>query len=1362
MRAISTLCQRRTGLIFAIATLLAIAVLFEFSTSPPTFARPNLTSPTLSSIAITSDPDDDDEVFFHDRESNLSFYDKGVYGIGDDIELTVTFSEDVTVTGSPQLKIDVGGTEKPAGYDSTDGSAVLFSYTVATGDSDTDGISVSADKLTLNGGAIKDGANNPANLSHSALTTQSGHKVDGIRPTITRAPSLVRSSFLNDEILIVGETITASVRFSEEVIAMGPHHGSIIYLSDFDPGHHIGLNIGTATRYAEFEYALPECEPEDGEDFYLCLFSLGQFDWRGNILSFRYTVQRGDLDTDGVSISASALSLNGSTIKDGAGNTAVLTHGAVAEDSAFKVDGVPATVSSIEITSDPGDDDTYGAGDIIEATVTMTEDVIVSTTYPPEITMDIGGVHKKGTFRSENAGKLVFSYRIFHGVALNDSDGISFPENSVRLSDGQTTGNYTVSDATGTSAFGSNYAELQFAAVPADSGHKVETPVQPSTSSNATLSALTLDGMNFGAFSPGTTSYSGQVAHNVSETTVSPTVSNSGASYVINLDGVADSDGIIPLSVGTNTITVQVTAEDGITTITYTVTVTRASGSTSGSPPSIPVQPSTSSNATLSALTLDGVNFGAFSPGTTSYSGQVAHNVSETTVSPTVSNSGASYVINLDGVRDSDGVIPLSVGTNTITVQVTAEDGITTITYTVTVTRASGSTSGSPPSIPEPDTTDSCSAATITADGITPGDWSSDCQSQVSNRGYARYYSFTLAQQSQVTIDLESSTDPFLYLRAGDARSGTTVAFNDDVAAGSDTDSRISETLAAGTYTIEATTYSEATTGSFTLTVSGLGASGSSDPGTGTGSGETDSCRATISGDGTTSGAWVSGCQSQVSSRGYARYYSFTLAHQSQVTIDLESSVDTYLYLRAGDARSGTTVAFNDDVTPGSDTDSQIVETLAAGTYTIEATTYSEATTGSFTLTVSGVSDSGTGDSGTQETDSGEADSCGATISGDGTTSGAWVSGCQSQVSNRGYARYYSFTLAQQSQVTIDLESSTDPFLYLRAGDAMSGTTVAFNDDVTPGSDTDSQIVETLASGAYTIEATTYNTATTGSFTLTISGLGASGSSVPGTGTGSGETDSCGATISTDGSVSGTWASGCQSQVSDRGYARYYSFTLPEQSQVTIDLESSVDTFLYLRESTATRGTAMHDNDDMDNENRNSQIVATLGPGTYTIEATTYSTGETGSFTLTVTGMSANGSSGSGADSGSQAGGGTEPSVGSGCSSLALTLPASGVSGRWADDCQSQVSGRGFARYYSFTLTESLEVAINLTSSEDAFLYLRQGNATSGSAVHENDDIESGNTDSRIVATLSAGNYTIEATTYNVDTTGIFSLSVSG
>ncbi len=237
------------------------------------------------------------------------------------------------------------------------------------------------------------------------------------------------------------------------------------------------------------------------------------------------------------------------------------------------------------------------------------------------------------------------------------------------------------SDGTVSLAVGKNVITVE---VTAEDGQTTQTYTINVTraeppSTNARLSVLTLSGIDFGTFATRTTSYSADVANSVSQTTVSPTANDSGATYVIKLDGVIDSDGTVSLAVGANVITVEVTAEDDSTTRTYTVTVTRAE-------PDSPIQQS--GDATLSALTLSGVNFGTFDSTTTSYTATVANSVTQTTVRPTVNDSGASYVIKLDGVIDSDGTVSLAVGSNIITAEVTAEDGESTRTYTVTVTRS--------------------------------------------------------------------------------------------------------------------------------------------------------------------------------------------------------------------------------------------------------------------------------------------------------------------------------------------------------------------------------------------------------------------------------------------------------------------------------------------------------------------------------------------------------------------------------------------------------------------------------------------------------------------------------------------------
>ena len=320
-------------------------------------------------------------------------------------------------------------------------------------------------------------------------------------------------------------------------------------------------------------------------------------------------------------------------------------------------------------------------------------------------------------------------------------------------------------------------------------------------------------------------------------------------------------------------------------------------------------------------------------------------------------------------------------------------------------------------------------------------------------------------------------------------------------------------------------------------------------------------CDQHLATDGTFNGSWVSGCTSQVSGRGYAKYYSFTLSEQKTVTITLATDdADPYLIVRGeNDSRSAlpsNEAWYNDDY-QGSRSRSQIAPSLPAGTYVIEAATYDSSNTGDFTLTIAS---SGGGGGGTPP----PTDTCTDSITADGTTSGTWAAGCQSQVSDRGYARYYSFTMSGQQTVTITLDSTTDPYLYLRSGTAKSGTFLYENDDHN-SSTQQSQISQSLAAGTYTIEATTYSTGQTGSFTLTIAGLGSGGGGTPP------PTDACAATdLTADGTSSGSWTSDCQSQVSGRGYARYYSFTLSGQQTVTVSLDSSAPT--SLRYGTAKSG----------------------------------------------------------------------------------------------------------------------------------------------------------------------------------------------
>ena len=101
--------------------------------------------------------------------------------------------------------------------------------------------------------------------------------------------------------------------------------------------------------------------------------------------------------------------------------------------------------------------------------------------------------------------------------------------------------------------------------------------------------------------------------------------------------------------------------------------------------------------------------------------------------------------------------------------------------------------------------------------------------------------------------------------------------------------------------------------------------------------------------------------------------------------------------------------------------------------------------------------------------------------------------------------------------------------------------------------------------------------------------------------------------------------------------------------------------------------------------------------------------------------------------------------------------------GSLGHDCVSPNYTGELARYYSFTLSNAAGVTIDMTSSAfDAWLTLRQGADISGSVLHTDDD-GGGGSDARIAASLSAGAYTIEATSAaaGLAVTGPFTLTVA-
>ena len=296
------------------------------------------------------------------------------------------------------------------------------------GDRDDDGISIAADALSLNGGAIRaaDGTTD-ADLSHGAVAARRGHKVNGALASPPVVNSIVFFNPARSDTYELGETVALGVEFHRAVTVTGSPR--------------LALIIGAQTRHAAYSTSWGD----------------------GRFLHFSYAVQEGDRDEDGIAIPANALALNGGTITDADGTAAAdLAHAAESPGQhGGKVDGSLVTVPVVEtisLISFPARGDTYELGEMVEVVVEF--DGAVKATGEPQVALTIGTQTRYATYNGWGRDSLYFSYAVQAGD--HDEDGISIAANALVL-DG---GSITATD-------GTTDADLTHAAVTPVAGGKV-------------------------------------------------------------------------------------------------------------------------------------------------------------------------------------------------------------------------------------------------------------------------------------------------------------------------------------------------------------------------------------------------------------------------------------------------------------------------------------------------------------------------------------------------------------------------------------------------------------------------------------------------------------------------------------------------------------------------------------------------------------------------------------------------------------------------------------------------------------------------------------------------------------------------
>ncbi|MYH87323.1 MAG: S8 family serine peptidase, partial [Acidimicrobiaceae bacterium] len=693
---------------------------------------------------------------------------------------------------------------------------------------------------------------------------------------------------------------------------------------------------------------------------------------------------------------------------------------------------------------------------------------------------------------------------------------------------------------------------------------------------------------------------------------------------------------------------------------------------------------------------------------------------------------------------------------------------------------------------------DGCTEA-LEGSGIVQSNWSSTwCQSQGRHNAYARYFTFSLDSAASVTIDLVSSQDTYMFLRRGlDQRSESLVARDDD--SGNGFNSRISRTLSAGDYTIEATTYLGKRSAPFTLTVAGVPNQ------------NTEPVVSVTAGSGVTEGGDAS----------------FTVSASPVPSAPLSVSVSVS---QTGDF--GVTTGSRTVTVP---TSGSVLVTVATSDDDIDEVDGSVSVTvnGGSTYTVSGIAGSATVNVADDDDPPPASDGCTVALAGSGTVQGRWDSSCGSVERTGRNARFFTFSLDASANVRIDLESSYDTYLFLRRGlDQRSGSYVARDDD--GGNGYNSRIARTLSAGDYTIEATTFRGSRSGPFTLRVSGVpaqrliqvkpqvsvtagvgiteGANASftvtaspapsaplsvsvgvaqsgdfgvttgsrtvTVPTSGTATVTVSTSGDdTDEDDGSVTVTVASGSGYTVS--GIAGSASVNVaddddppPVTPEVSVAAGAGVtegaNASFTVAASPAPSAplsvsvTVAQTGDFGVSTGSRTVTVPTTGSVTVTVSTSDDDTDEVGgSVTVTINSGSAYTVSDNGGRATVNVADDDDPPVTSDGCTQALTGSGS-VSHRWDSSCGSVERSNRYARFYTFSLNNSALVRIDLESSQDTYLYLRRGLDERSSRLVVRDDDSGVGLNSRIVRTLSAGDYTIEATTYSVRRSGAFTLRVSG
>ncbi len=364
--------------------------------------------PTLTGVAITSNAGDNN-----------------TYGIGNTIIIEASFSENITSTDA-KIIINITNDRTLSAESftqeqiSTGTNKLIFKYKVEKGDEDIDGISVH----NLTGTIIDTVGNKVKDFTFEAITNNASHKITTATVTIKdlkiTSTATIKNTYKKDA------DINITVEFTKEI--------EVVLDENKKPS--IVIKVGNADKLAYFK------------------------SFSGSDIIFTYKVKEGDNDINGISVPKSEITLNGATIKTTNGINTDNNYNTLEDNENHKVDAKVPTLTGVAITSNAGDNNTYGIGNTIIIEASFSEN-ITSTDAKIIINITNDRTLSAESFTQEQistgTNKLIFKYKVEKGD--EDIDGIS------------------VHNLTGTiiDTVGNKVKDFTFEAITNNASHKITT-----------------------------------------------------------------------------------------------------------------------------------------------------------------------------------------------------------------------------------------------------------------------------------------------------------------------------------------------------------------------------------------------------------------------------------------------------------------------------------------------------------------------------------------------------------------------------------------------------------------------------------------------------------------------------------------------------------------------------------------------------------------------------------------------------------------------------------------------------------------------------------------------------------------------